>query len=86
MRCVPRRPSTSRSAASWAALDDEPLLDLRLRDLDLRIEGTPLEARVAKLHDELAARGLRFRPHCWLSTEWRSFRNLNSGTNTMIAP
>ena len=40
--------------------------------LPLSIEGSPLEARVRRLHDELAARNLRLRPHCWLSNAWFS--------------
>ena len=51
-------------------MTDEQLLDLRLCDLRLRIEGTPLERRVARLYEELAARGLDFKPHVWLSEEW----------------
>ena len=39
-------------------------------DLGLRIEGTALEERVKALHADLRARGLRFRPHVWLSDEW----------------
>jgi hypothetical protein len=53
-------------------LPTEELLDLRLCDFDLRIEGTPLEQRVQQLHGELERAGLRFRPHVWLSTEWFS--------------
>ena len=49
---------------------DEELLELRFSDLPLRIEGTPLAARLEKLHQELASRNLRFRPHVWLSEEW----------------
>jgi hypothetical protein len=51
-------------------LGDDDLLDLQLRQLDIRIEGSDLEPRIAQLHDELAARGLSFRPHYWLSDEW----------------
>jgi len=51
-------------------LTDDQLLDLRLCELPLRIKGTPLEHRVARLHEELGARGLRFKPHVWLSEEW----------------
>ena len=51
---------------------DEELLDLRLCDLDVRIPGTWLEDMVAQLHDEMGARGIRLRPHCWLSNEWFS--------------
>ena len=56
--------------AVWEAWDDERLLDLRLCDLGLRIRGTELEARMAELERELHERGLRFRPHYWLSDEW----------------
>lgn len=56
----------------WVRLRDEELLDLRICDLGLRIEGTPLERRIARLHQELRMRRLRFRPHCWLSDEWFS--------------
>jgi hypothetical protein len=51
-------------------MSDEQLLDIRLCDLPLRIEGTPLELRLARLYRELEARGLRFKPHVWLSEEW----------------
>ena len=54
----------------WEGWDDEKLLDLRLCDLDVRIEGSGLEDRLAELFRELEARGLRFRPHFWLSDEW----------------
>lgn len=48
------------------------LLDLRICDLGVQVEGSWLANRIAQLHDELQARGLRFRPHAWLSTEWFS--------------
>jgi hypothetical protein len=47
-------------------------MDLRLCDLGVTLDGTELEERVHQLYDELADRGLRFRPHCWLSSEWFS--------------
>lgn len=53
-------------------MTDEQLLDARLCDLPLRIEGTPLERRLGRLYEELEARGLRFKPHVWLSEEWFS--------------
>src|SRR5512138_3347561 len=51
-------------------MTDEQLLDLRICDLPLSIEGTPLEPRLNRLYRELAAHGLPFRPHVWLSEEW----------------
>ena len=55
--------------ADWAALDDEALLDVRMSDLPLAIEGG-LADRVARLGEELTARGLRFPLHFYLSDEW----------------
>jgi hypothetical protein len=51
-------------------LSDGQLLELRIADLPLRIEGTPLENRVARLYQELERRGLAFKPHVWLAEEW----------------
>jgi hypothetical protein len=66
-------PARSRARQpAWVHFDDERLLDLRLCDLELRLEDTPLVALVERLHAELAARRLRFRPHCWLSSDWFS--------------
>src|SRR6187401_3347924 len=47
-------------------------MQMRLCDLDLRIEGTQLAEHIQQLYDELEYRGLNFRPHCWLSEEWFS--------------
>jgi hypothetical protein len=56
----------------WALLRDEELLAFRILDLGVRVEGSELEPRIAKLYDELDARGLRFRPPCYLGDEWFS--------------
>ena len=56
----------------WAELEDDELLDVRLCDLELKIEGTALERRVEKLYEQLARRDIRIRPHVWLSSEWFS--------------
>ena len=53
-------------------LTDDELLDMRFRDLRLKITGTPLEHRVAQLNGELSEKGIRFQPHCWLAEEWFS--------------
>jgi hypothetical protein len=62
----------NRRAPAWARLRDEQLLDLRLCDLRLRLSGTAVEHRLARLYRELAARGIAFRPHAWFSREWFS--------------
>ncbi len=51
---------------------DQEILDLRLCDLGVTLRGTWIEPLVEKLHHELARRGLRLRPHVWLSNEWFS--------------
>jgi hypothetical protein len=53
-------------------LTDEQLLDMRMCDLKLKIRDTPLEDRIRQLNEELAARGIRFTPHFWLSDDWYS--------------
>jgi hypothetical protein len=45
---------------------------MRMRDLGLRLEETALLGRVKRLYGELERRGIRFRPHAWLSSEWFS--------------
>lgn len=58
------------------SMTDEQLLDMRICDLKLSIRGTPLERRIQQLNEELAYRGLRFAPHCWLSDDWFSPDNI----------
>jgi hypothetical protein len=65
-----RAPSRRRRDFAWADWPDERLLDLRLCDLGLKIEGTEIEERIARLHAELTLKGLDFRPYFWLSNEW----------------
>jgi hypothetical protein len=54
----------------WEKLTNGDLLDVRICDLDLSIDGTALESRIQTLHDELDRAGLSFRPHVWLSSDW----------------
>ncbi|MBM5810957.1 MAG: hypothetical protein FJ191_03170 [Gammaproteobacteria bacterium] len=61
-----------RRGPAWSRLSDEQLLDLRLCDLHLRIRGSRIEPQIRRLERELAARGLAFRPHCWIAQEWFS--------------
>ena len=57
----------------WAGWPDDRLMDLRICDLNVAIEGSALEPRIEQLRTELSARGLsRFEPHFWLSAEWFS--------------
>ncbi len=54
----------------WASWPDEKLLDLRLCDLDLSIEGSKLEGRIERIYRNLERRNIRFRPHYWLAEDW----------------
>ncbi len=62
----------ARKQFAWASLPDEQLLQLRLRDLKVKVEGTWLEECLHTLHEELKQRDLRVRPHAWISSEWFS--------------
>jgi hypothetical protein len=67
-RAAPAR----RPRFPWARWNDERLLDLRVCDLGVQIEGTWLEPLVDRLREELDRRGIRVHPHVWLSHEWFS--------------
>ncbi|MGE3172084.1 MAG: hypothetical protein AB7O97_05610 [Planctomycetota bacterium] len=62
----PRR----RAQPWWTRLPPDELLDVRLCDLELTLEGTALGRRVERLYAELERAELRFRPYVWLSTDW----------------
>ncbi|MCA9316518.1 MAG: putative zinc-binding metallopeptidase [Planctomycetota bacterium] len=64
----PRQPA----APAWARATDAELLDLRFKDLKLSMRGSWIEPLVLRLHQEMRARGIRFRPHVWYSNEWFS--------------
>lgn len=60
----------------WVRLADEELLQWRIRDLGLTLEGTELEAHIAQLYAELGAKGLTFAPPCYLGDEWCVYENV----------
>jgi len=59
-----------KSDYHWVDYDDDALLNLRFGSLRLRLHDNPVWPDVQQLYEELERRGLRFRPHVWLSTEW----------------
>jgi hypothetical protein len=72
-----RRKSRSTGAArrrepAWTRLSDEELLQMRFCDLRLTLRDSMVQHRLDAVLSELARRGIRFRPHVWLSTEWFS--------------
>jgi hypothetical protein len=71
-RSVAYRSTVPARRPELSGLSDRDLLDMRLCDLGLRFPGSALERRTTFLSAELARRGVAFRPHVWLSTEWFS--------------
>ena len=58
------------AAPDLASLTDEELLRMRICDLKLQIRGSELESRIEKFYAELAAKGIAFKPICYLGDEW----------------
>lgn len=56
-------------STEWEA-ERRALLGQRIADLGLRIHGSRVERLVARLHEELEARGVAFRPPVYLSDQW----------------
>ncbi|MGC1728174.1 MAG: putative zinc-binding metallopeptidase, partial [Steroidobacteraceae bacterium] len=62
----------SRRPLAWTRLPDEALLKVRFCDLRLSMRRAPLRRHIARLYADLRNRGIRLRPHVWLSEEWFS--------------
>src|ERR1051325_2995563 len=56
----------------WASFPESDLLQLRLKDLRGGIKGTWLERRLNHPQRGLRKKGIRIRPHAWISDEWFS--------------
>lgn len=54
---------------AWETVRYE-LLNMRISDLSLGIEGSPLEPFTRRLHRELEAKGIRFKPGFYLTDAW----------------
>ncbi len=61
-----------RRKYAWEKLSDKQLLQQRLSSLRVAGEGTWLEDCINTLYEELEERGIRLRPHTWISSEWFS--------------
>ncbi|HEY6727676.1 MAG TPA: putative zinc-binding metallopeptidase [Polyangiaceae bacterium] len=61
-----------RTRKFWEDFSDEELLDLRFCELKLSLESGPLAPAVERLQGELVDKGVAFRPHVWISSEWFS--------------
>ncbi len=68
----PRRRKPQIKRFTGARMSNEKLLGMRLCDLNVKWEGTWIEDCVRELFADLERRGIRFRPHFWLSNDWFS--------------
>ncbi|MBL8546241.1 MAG: putative zinc-binding metallopeptidase [Hyphomonadaceae bacterium] len=67
-----RRGSGRAETARWTDLQEADLLELPLKNLKVRLEGTWLADCLADVNDELRKRGLKIKIHGWISDEWFS--------------
>jgi hypothetical protein len=51
-------------------LTEEELLNVRICDLSLTIEGSWVEQCITQVYHELDRKGIRFKPPCYLADEW----------------
>ena len=54
----------------WGELSKDQLLQIRIKDLNLKIPGSVLQPMIEKLYQELEEKNIRFRPPCYLADEW----------------
>jgi len=55
---------------NWVDLKDDELLEWKICDLKLTLQGAELEIYVNMLYNELALQGIELRPECYLADEW----------------
>src|ERR1051325_6970543 len=56
--------------ADWVNLSDEQLLEKRISQLGLKIEGTEVQPLIQQLYKELSDKGLVFHPPTHIGDEW----------------
>lgn len=69
---VRTRARRTRREPAWTRLSDEALLDTRFCDLKLSLRNPTIQRALRNVYAELRRRGIRLRPHVWLSVEWFS--------------
>lgn len=60
----------SDSTFNWIDLNEEELLEKKISDLKLEIQGSELELQIQELYQNLEAKNLLFKPPCYLADEW----------------
>lgn len=54
----------------WSSLSDDELLEKKISQLGLKLEGSKLQPLIQQLYDELSQKGLTFHPPCHIGDEW----------------
>ena len=54
----------------WTSLSDDELLEKRISQLGLKLDGTKLQPLIQQLYDELSQKGLTVHPPCHIGDEW----------------
>jgi hypothetical protein len=54
----------------WSSLSDDELLEKKISQLGLKLDGTKLQPLIQQLYDELSQKGLVFHPPCHVGDEW----------------
>ena len=54
----------------WTHFSEQKLLNTRLCDLGLTLDGHPLQKSLEKLYSELENKGIKLRPHVYISDDW----------------
>ncbi len=62
--------SRSRMTAEERSPETAQAVSRRLRELGLKIEGSPMEPLIQNLYKELEAKGIELRPQCFVADEW----------------
>ena len=55
---------------AWASLSDDELLEQKISQLGLQLDGTSLQTLIRQLYAELSQKGLTFHPPCHVGDEW----------------
>jgi len=59
-----------QTTKNWEKLRDEEILQMRIRDLRVQIQGSALEPLVQRLYEELDSNNIKFHPSSYLADEW----------------
>jgi len=57
-------------ADDWVSLSDDELLEKKISQLGLKLDGTEIQPLIQQLYDELSQKGLVFHPPCHVGDEW----------------